>query len=172
MSRICVNGEWKTISGKKNLSLSDLYLNLDLPVIGIQVYCDGSALYHKATEMGVIAIPLSRKKVSSLDGKGAGGGTTQKLILYYDETTCQAAVEAEYLLWCEKWKGKKQSDIPNGIMSIMDVSDKKRFYESPSPRREVLYMQMVLRQAEGYLPQRTGHPKPACNDDWRWTTGK
>lgn len=49
-----------------------------------------------------------------------------KLSLYFQDKTSQAAVEAEYLLWCEKWKDSK-SDIPNGIMSILEACN-KHFY--------------------------------------------
>nr|CAD7571336.1 unnamed protein product [Timema californicum] len=45
-----MKGEWKTIN-KKNLNTPDLYLNLDLPVIGSLVYCGVSALDHAVTQV-------------------------------------------------------------------------------------------------------------------------
>nr|CAD7594900.1 unnamed protein product [Timema genevievae] len=49
----------------------------------------------------------------------------KKLSFYYDEKTSQTVVEAEYLLGSEKWKGNKQSDIPNGIVYTMDACNKR-----------------------------------------------
>nr|CAD7438418.1 unnamed protein product [Timema bartmani] len=50
-TRICVRGEWKTIL-EKTLSTPDRDSNLNIPVIGSLVYCESSALYHVATEVG------------------------------------------------------------------------------------------------------------------------
>nr|CAD7398888.1 unnamed protein product [Timema poppensis] len=64
-TRICVEGEWKTIL-EKNLSTPDQDSNLDFSVICYLVYCDSSILDQFAIEAGRANHPQSQSKWHAL----------------------------------------------------------------------------------------------------------
>nr|CAD7425063.1 unnamed protein product [Timema monikensis] len=76
-TRICLEGEWKTIL-ETNLSTPDPDLNLDLLVIGSLVYCESIALDQATTETGT---------TSPLEQRGSTTAIPEELTLDYAEIT-------------------------------------------------------------------------------------
>lgn len=46
------------------------------------------------------------------------------LKMYYEDTTTQAIIESEYVLWCTKWSHVENKDRPKTIMAVLDSCDR------------------------------------------------